>query len=214
MIPEVRSCVKVEVAVLGSHPIKPMASVHVKQHSTNLPTLRQPTTLTLIHNWINLISPPQPSLPFCVCVCVCVCVCCFISQSLYWSASGLIVLELCESQGGRPGLSVRMSLLVSVDVKLYWTMLRHWSRLVPSMSTEDIKQHYLPVCKWTKYISPPIPPPCFSYFLSRTRLFYRLSLIGSLASEDIKQNGLNEFLLIRAQERVKVKVAIPAGFHP
>ena len=34
-----------------------------------------------------------------------------------------IVQELCESRGGRPGLSVLTSLLVSVDVKLYWTML-------------------------------------------------------------------------------------------
>ena len=31
----------------------------------------------------------------------------------------LIVQELCESRGGRPGLSVLRSLLVSVDVKLY-----------------------------------------------------------------------------------------------
>ena len=30
-----------------------------------------------------------------------------------------IVEELCESRGGRPGLSVLTSLLVSVDVKLY-----------------------------------------------------------------------------------------------
>ena len=30
-----------------------------------------------------------------------------------------IVQELCESRGGRPGLSVLASLLVSVDVKLY-----------------------------------------------------------------------------------------------
>ena len=30
-----------------------------------------------------------------------------------------IVQELCESQGGRPGLSVLTSLLVSVDVKVY-----------------------------------------------------------------------------------------------
>ena len=46
------------------------------------------------------------------------------------------VQELCESRGGRPGLSVLTSLLVSVDVKLYWTMLRHWSQLVPNMSTD------------------------------------------------------------------------------
>ena len=31
----------------------------------------------------------------------------------------IIVQELCESRGGRPGLSVLMSLLVSVDVKNY-----------------------------------------------------------------------------------------------
>ena len=31
----------------------------------------------------------------------------------------IIVQELCESRGGRPGLSVLMSLLVSVDVKRY-----------------------------------------------------------------------------------------------
>ena len=33
--------------------------------------------------------------------------------------SGRIVQELCESRGGRPGLSVLTSLLVSVDVKNY-----------------------------------------------------------------------------------------------
>ena len=48
--------------------------------------------------------------------------------------------ELCESRGGRPGLSVLTSLLVSVDVKLYWTMLWYWSQLVPNMST-DIRGH-------------------------------------------------------------------------
>ena len=31
----------------------------------------------------------------------------------------LIVQELCESRGGRPGLSVLTSLLVSVDVNNY-----------------------------------------------------------------------------------------------
>ena len=34
------------------------------------------------------------------------------------SAQILIVQEPCESRGGRPGLSVLTSLLVSVDVKL------------------------------------------------------------------------------------------------
>ena len=50
------------------------------------------------------------------------------------SLSGNIVQELCESRGGRPGLSVLTSLLVSVDVKIYCTVLRHWSQLVPNMS--------------------------------------------------------------------------------
>ena len=31
----------------------------------------------------------------------------------------IIVQELCESRGGRPGLSVLTSLLVSVDLKIY-----------------------------------------------------------------------------------------------
>ena len=34
-------------------------------------------------------------------------------------ASAHIVQELCESRGGRPGLSALTSLLVSVDVKIY-----------------------------------------------------------------------------------------------
>ena len=45
-----------------------------------------------------------------------------------------IVQELCESRGGRPGLSVLTHLLVSMDVKIYCTVLRHWSQLVPNMS--------------------------------------------------------------------------------
>ena len=58
------------------------------------------------------------------------------------------VQELCESRGGRPGLSVLTSLLVSVDVKNYWTALRHWSQLVPNMSVNwhlrtDTKQHFI-----------------------------------------------------------------------
>ena len=51
-----------------------------------------------------------------------------------------IVQELCESRGGRPGLSVLTSLPVSVDVKIYCTVLRHWSQLVPNMS-HDIWGH-------------------------------------------------------------------------
>ena len=48
----------------------------------------------------------------------------------------VIVQELCESRGGRPELAVLTSLLVSVDVKNYCTVLRHWSQRVPNMSTE------------------------------------------------------------------------------
>ena len=58
---------------------------------------------------------------------------------IYWISLSphLIVQELCESRGGRPGLSVLTSLLVSVDVKIYWTVLRHWSQpLVPNMSND------------------------------------------------------------------------------
>ena len=57
------------------------------------------------------------------------------------TTNSLIVQELWESRGGRPGWSVLTSFLVSVDVKIYWTMLTHWSQLVPNMSTtsEDIK---------------------------------------------------------------------------
>ena len=44
-----------------------------------------------------------------------------------------IVQELCESLGGRPGLSVLTILLVSVDIKNYWAMIQHQSQLVPNM---------------------------------------------------------------------------------
>ena len=61
-----------------------------------------------------------------------------VKQLLYiyivLQAEDIIVQELCESRGGRPGLSVLTSLLVSVDVKIYCTVLRHWSQLVPNMS--------------------------------------------------------------------------------
>ena len=54
------------------------------------------------------------------------------------------VQELCHSWGGRPGLSILMSLLVSVDVKQHWTVLWHWSQFVPNMST-DIWGHEAPL---------------------------------------------------------------------
>ena len=52
------------------------------------------------------------------------------------SAFVIVQQELCESRGGRPGLSVLTSLLVSADAKNYWTVLRHWSQLVPNMSAD------------------------------------------------------------------------------
>ena len=45
-------------------------------------------------------------------------VCLQTLKPVRWAGS-VIVQELCESRGGRPGLSVLTSLLVSVDVKLY-----------------------------------------------------------------------------------------------
>ena len=67
------------------------------------------------------IFPSNPSVPF-------------VLDAFKWHADGYtslthkrestgfignIVQELCESRGGRPGLSVLTSLLVSVDVKNY-----------------------------------------------------------------------------------------------
>ena len=66
-----------------------------------------------------------------VCVCVCVCVRACVCSCVRVCGGG---------GGGGGGLSVLTSLLVSVGVKLYWTMLRHWSQLVPNMST-DIRGH-------------------------------------------------------------------------
>ena len=42
-----------------------------------------------------------------------------VKHHVYLLCCVFIVQELCESRGGRPGLSVLTSLLVSVDVKLY-----------------------------------------------------------------------------------------------
>ena len=48
--------------------------------------------------------------------------------------------EASEIWGGCPGLPVLMSLVVSVDVKQHWTMLRHWSYFVP-VTSADIRGH-------------------------------------------------------------------------
>ena len=62
-------------------------------------------------------------------------------HQLTWLTVQPIVQELCERRGGRPGLSVLTSLLVSMDVKIYWTVLRHWSQLVPKSMSTDIWGH-------------------------------------------------------------------------
>ena len=61
---------------------------------------------------------------------------------------GHIVQELCESRGGRPGLFVLTSLLVSVDVKLYIEPcfgIGLSLSLICQPTSEDIKQRYLPI---------------------------------------------------------------------
>ena len=61
---------------------------------------------------INIDDTPSPKQPFS-----------FLGQLAINSARHakqlFIVQELCESRGGRPGLSVLTSLLASVDVKIY-----------------------------------------------------------------------------------------------
>ena len=55
---------------------------------------------------------------------------------LWLVCSCLHARELCTSRG----LSVITSLMVSVDLKQYWTILTHWSQLVSNMSA-DIRGH-------------------------------------------------------------------------
>ena len=56
-----------------------------------------------------------------------------------------IVQELCESRGGRPGLSVLTSLIVSVDHYIEPCFGIGLSlSLICQLTSEDIKQHYLP----------------------------------------------------------------------
>ena len=96
-----------------------------------------------------------------------------------------VVQELCESRGGRPGLSVLTSLLVSVDVKLYSTMLRHGLSLslICQLTSEDIKQHYLPT-----YL-PFIVSICLSssglFLFSFVRLSSALVSVSHLKKESI-----------------------------
>ena len=56
------------------------------------------------------------------------------------------VQELCESRSGRPGLSVLMSLTVSVDVKQHRTMFigtGHSLYLICQLTSEDTKLYIL-----------------------------------------------------------------------
>ena len=52
---------------------------------------------------------------------------------------------MCESRGGRPGLSVLMSLMVSVDVKQIELCLRigHSLSLICQPTSEDIKLYII-----------------------------------------------------------------------
>ena len=95
------------------------------------------------------------------------------------------VWELCESQGGRPGLPVLMSLTVSVDVKQHWTMLRHCSQFVPNMST-DIRGHealhhrhhhhtesFIWLSDWNSLPNTNTTAPCFNCFKSHPEAHWR-----------------------------------------
>ena len=64
----------------------------------------------------------------------------------------LIVQELCESRGGRPGLSVLMSLLVSVDVKLC-VGTGHSLSLICLMTSEDIKHQLIIIASCGRWLS-------------------------------------------------------------
>ena len=57
----------------------------------------------------------------------------------------VIVQELCESRGGRPGLSVLTSLLVFVDVKFIEPCfgIGHNLSLICLMTSEDIKHQLI-----------------------------------------------------------------------
>ena len=85
--------------------------------------------------------PPPPFFPSLISLVVSV----DVKHHVYLRNRIVRVQELCESRGGRPGLSVITSLTVSVDVKQYLTMLTHWSQLVPNNlcqpTSEDIQQH-------------------------------------------------------------------------
>ena len=67
------------------------------------------------------------------------------NRCFHFNTPKFIVQEPCENRGGRPGLSVLTSLLVSVDIGLSLS-------LICQPTSEDIKQHYL-----LTLLSPPAP---------------------------------------------------------
>ena len=79
----------------------------------------------------------------------------YFCDSLYLTMTGnhtgFIVQELCESRGGRPGLSVLTSLLVSVDVKNFIAPcfgIGHNLSLICQLTSEDIKHHFINGALW------------------------------------------------------------------
>ena len=75
----------------------------------------------------------------------------WVNNAVEATSSRLRVQEpaQCESRGGRPGLSVLMSLTVSVDVKQHRTILRPWSYFVPNMSWAFCPNELYGVSVWT-----------------------------------------------------------------
>jgi len=64
--------------------------------------------------------------------------------STMFKRAQVIVQELCESRGGRPGLSVLTNLLVSVEPCYIepWFGIGHNLSLICQLTSEDIKHHF------------------------------------------------------------------------
>ena len=121
----------------------------------------------------------------------------------FWSIAGFKrVQKLCKSRGGRPGLSVLMSLTVSVDVKQHWTMLRHWSHFVPNMSTDiwghEALLHPIVGYRWGLIVSlqSRLQALVFDILPSTTAVF--IDAIGS------RKLSANEQFVVRAQTAVSL----------
>ena len=66
---------------------------------------------------------------------------CVYKNSSLLLCNNHIVQELCESRGGRPGLSVLTSLLVSVIEPCFG--IGHSLSLICQLTSEDIKHHFI-----------------------------------------------------------------------